>query len=59
MTALRMGPLANDKAGQTAAEEVRQFYAHGQVELGQFVKDMADKEQCELTLHLAKKVLMA
>ncbi|KAL3085843.1 hypothetical protein niasHT_039007 [Heterodera trifolii] len=61
-TALRVGPLPGTgtlgkSTGTTAAgEEVRQFYAHGHVDIGELCWDMAEKEQREFTLTLHKKM---
>uniref|UniRef100_A0A183CP00 C2 DOCK-type domain-containing protein n=1 Tax=Globodera pallida TaxID=36090 RepID=A0A183CP00_GLOPA len=57
VTAIRVGPLPGTgtlgKSG--TGEDVRQFYAYGQLDISELCGDMAEKEQREFTLTMHKR----
>uniref|UniRef100_A0A914I6I1 C2 DOCK-type domain-containing protein n=1 Tax=Globodera rostochiensis TaxID=31243 RepID=A0A914I6I1_GLORO len=57
VTAIRIGPLPGTgtlgKSG--TGEDVRQFYAYGQLDISELCGDMAEKEQREFTLTMHKR----
>ncbi|KAF7634190.1 hypothetical protein Mgra_00006368 [Meloidogyne graminicola] len=54
MTCLFIGPI-NGYIGNRGGDDIRQYYAHGYIELGELLKEMVNKEQREQIIMLERK----